>query len=267
MKKFFLTFAFLFFAAALKAAPPVLLNDTEITVGDNIFVQLSAQEVDLEALSKSNFGDFTLRAAQINEGGNLILTLAAFKTGILTLPPVLGAQSLDIEITSVLDPDSPPYDILDIKPIIIFARGALFYLILFAIIVLAIIASCFIYKYLQKRKIEKEKQTPETTMLPREFALMELEKLKTSKLAPKEYYDKLSDIVRYYVSRIYGADCLEKTTAEIFNALRTMLAPADNAALRSLLQTCDFVKFAKFTPSENDTRSDLEAAKELVEKL
>ena len=285
MKKLFLIFTFLFLAGAIEAASPVLLNDSPITVGANIALKVPSQNfslnlLDAQTLPNIPLGNFYFRNAMVTEDGNLILILTAFRTGELTLPSLsipftdgstLNTAPLNIEITSVLDPYNPPHDILDIKPIIMFARGITRDLILIAIVLLIVALAFTAYRLWRKRKLAKLSLPPEFSMPPKDFALQELENLKNSGLLEQklvnEYYDKLSDIVRYYVSRVTEADCLEKTTSEIYAALRSTLSHADNTMLRSFLQTCDFAKFAKFVPSEKDAQEHFETAKSLVEKL
>ena len=41
----------------------------------------------------------------------------------------------------------------------------------------------------------------------------------------------------------------------------------NNRELRSFLVNCDFVKFAKVIPSQEDTQKDFEQAKNFIEKV
>lgn len=252
----------------LTAQSARLINDKPITVGDDIIVELSGNK---DEISKQNFGDFTLRGISENPDGSLTLTLTAFKTGQLKLA-LSGNEPLNIDVTSVLDPQNPPQDILDIAPVIKFAKPFIWYLKIFGIILLALGAAYLIYALIKKRKsAAKTAPPPELLIPPKEYALSELERLKSAKLLEKnlakEHYDKLSDIVRFYLSRVYGVDLMEKTTSEIYGIFKSILQTADNKALKNFLQTCDFVKFAKFTPSIEEAEEDFETAKGLVEKL
>jgi len=278
-------FILLIAATRLCAANTALLNDGAITVGDDIAIQVNADGFDLallndDAFSGLNIGDFMLRSVSINDDGSLTLILAAFKTGELSLDsfeiPFSDGKNLEtspliIEVKSVLDPDNPPVDILDIMPIIIFTRGILPYLLIAAAIIITAAAVYAIVKYLKNKKPLRPAQDPEVLLPPREFALQELEKLKSLRLieqgSAKEHYDRLSDIVRRYISRVYAVDLMEKTTFEIYGILKTTISQSDNVMLKNFLQTCDFVKFAKVVPAAEGAESDFAAARGFVESL
>ena len=284
MKKLFLIFIFLIPDGSVYAANTTLLNNDDITVGDDIMVKIDAGDFDLTLLPKDAFfklnpGGFTLRRC-ITEDGSLILTLAAFKTGTLLLDSfeirfsdgkTLKTDPLSIEIKSVLDPNNSPSDILDIMPIINFTRGIMLYIIIAASIIFMAVCFYAVNRYAKKRKRNNATRNTELLIPPREFALLELEKLKNLRLIEqhrvKEYYDKMSDIVRYYISRAYNIDLMEKTTSEIYGILKTLIAHTDNVTLKNFLQTCDFVKFANSAPDAESCESDFDAAKGFVEKL
>ncbi len=88
---------------------------------------------------------------------------------------------------------------------------------------------------------------------PHERAIRELERLSGEKLwqngRVKEYYTRLSDIVREYIARRYGIPALETTTPELVDMLRRSdvdRRECDRAG--ELLGLADLVKFAKYTP-------------------
>ena len=95
------------------------------------------------------------------------------------------------------------------------------------------------------------------------IALNQLAALRDRKLwqnaMVKEYYIEMTDILRDYVEKRYGIKTHEKTTDEIFDALRYAEIAGDNRAmLRQVLVLADLVKFAKEQPSaaENDMSMD-----------
>ena len=71
----------------------------------------------------------------------------------------------------------------------------------------------------------------------------------------KEYYTQLTDTLRTYIERRFGFKALEMTTEQIIERLESLHDAEAMSELRSLLQTADLVKFAKFIPlmNENDT--------------
>lgn len=90
-------------------------------------------------------------------------------------------------------------------------------------------------------------------------AVKELDKLKAEKIwqhgREKEYYSKLTDILRHYIYERAGINAMEMTSGEILNEVRK-LSDVDSVYdnLKQILSTSDLVKFAKYKPyqDEND---------------
>ena len=49
--------------------------------------------------------------------------------------------------------------------------------------------------------------------------------------------------------------------------LKNKITPEHNRELKNYLINCDFVKFAKLIPSDEDIKKDFDIAKDFVEKL
>lgn len=90
-------------------------------------------------------------------------------------------------------------------------------------------------------------------------AIRELDKLKVEKIwqqgREKEFYSKLTDILRSYIFEREGINAMEMTSGEILNEIRKVSdvdSVFDN--LKQILSTADLVKFAKYKPysDEND---------------
>ncbi len=90
-------------------------------------------------------------------------------------------------------------------------------------------------------------------------AINELDKLKSEKIwqqgREKEFYSKLTDILRHYIYEREGINAMEMTSGEILNEVR-MFSEVDSVYdnLKQILTTSDLVKFAKYKPyaDEND---------------
>ena len=106
---------------------------------------------------------------------------------------------------------------------------------------------------------------------PKEYALSQLENLQSLNLIEKgqikDYYDKLSDILRFYISRVYNVDGLGKTTGELFVLLKDKVSYDYNRELKNYLINCDLVKFAKVIPSVETINDDFQKAKSFVERI
>jgi len=96
------------------------------------------------------------------------------------------------------------------------------------------------------------------------IAFRDLEKLKNEKLWQKgelkQYYSRLTEIIRQYLEDRYGVDSPELTTSETLDELlrKGFKKDAVYIMLRDILNGADLVKFAKYKPdpSENELHFD-----------
>jgi hypothetical protein len=139
-------------------------------------------------------------------------------------------------------------------------------ILLWSMIAAAIILALWLgIRYWKKRK--EEKSMPEIRRKPAEpahvFALRELNTLREARLwqqgKVKEYYTRLTDILRTYLEYRYGIRALEQTTPETLTALEKT-GFNDNrlkGILGQILETGDLVKFAKYVPQPDVNESVL----------
>jgi hypothetical protein len=104
---------------------------------------------------------------------------------------------------------------------------------------------------------------------PWEVAFEELFAVRYAGLAKEgrfaEHYDRVSDAVRKYLGGRYGFDGLETTTREMTSVLKRIEPPVvELATTLSFLDECDLVKFARFTPSDEDCTRILDRAEYIV---
>ena len=77
----------------------------------------------------------------------------------------------------------------------------------------------------------------------------------------KTFYSGVTDTLREYIASRYGVGAMEMTTAEIFEDLQGSDIPEELfQEMKSLFETADFVKFAKFTASDEDNAKVLPQA-------
>lgn len=94
-------------------------------------------------------------------------------------------------------------------------------------------------------------------------ALRELEKFRGEKfLAPekqKHFYSGITDALRNYMEDRYGIDAPEMTSSEVLSSLKNedSITPALFGDLKDLLETADFVKFAKHVVSVEEAAKAL----------
>lgn len=81
----------------------------------------------------------------------------------------------------------------------------------------------------------------------------------------KAFYSGVTDALREYIAERYGVGAMEMTTAELFKDLKDTDVPKELAEeLRELFERADFVKFAKFTASDEDNAAVLPVAVKFV---
>ena len=100
---------------------------------------------------------------------------------------------------------------------------------------------------------------------PYEEAMEQLEKLQREKLDPKQYYSRLVDIFRVYVYKKKDIHSLQKTTDDLVVQLKGIQISREQfEKLSQALRLSDFVKFAKYVPSNEDDRNTFETIKNSI---
>ena len=179
----------------------------------------------------------------------------------------------DIHVSRVqVNPLQKP--IYDIKPIkeIAFTYNDYFNKYRWVLMVLAAILSIgivifIIYWFLKKRPFSKK----ELVLVPpgeeAKNALLKLQEEEAWEENPKEYYSKLTDILRHYFERKLNFDAPESTSDEILQELKPELDDKKYEQLKQLLSDADLVKFAKLAPDASKHQMYLEESLGLVNLL
>ncbi|MDX9930579.1 MAG: hypothetical protein RBS37_12090 [Bacteroidales bacterium] len=96
------------------------------------------------------------------------------------------------------------------------------------------------------------------------IAYRNLEKLRNEKLWQrglfKQYYSRLSDILRIYIDMRFGLNTMESTTREILSVISKIDLMKGEAydSLKQVLELSDMVKFAKLIPDSSDCEINLD---------
>jgi len=272
------------------------VDKTEITIGDLInysFTVTATKDAEIKMPpSGINLGMFEIRDYKIYDPAkkaNSIIykstyTITTYDTGSYKIPSlpilykfpsdtadkVLYTDPVEIRINSVKPSEAK--DIRDIKPPLDFKRRYRNLILMIIAIVLIVILVILAYIFFRKRKgkdifsIFKEPELP-----PDEKAIKELQELEKSNLIKegklKEYYIILSNIIRKYFEGRYFFPSLEKTTMETLENLEKYEVQREVIEkTRRLLEDSDFVKFAKYRPSEQEIMEDFNLAKDIIEQ-
>ena len=119
-----------------------------------------------------------------------------------------------------------------------------------------------LYENIVKSKLEKDKAQPPIEKAIIALKLLESKDLK-EQLDYKQYYSKLTEIVKNYFEEDISMDALESTTDELIDKLE-LLKDSGKLSLnietiqnfKSVLKTADLVKFAKSSPGVELASSD-----------
>ena len=177
----------------------------------------------------------------------------------------LTVQTIEIDTTTQQISDIKP----PIKPPLRFGEISGYLLrILLGLIVLGVIAYVLIRR-LQRKPLLGGAPAPEDP--PHVAAIKSLEKLHAQKLwqsgKQKQYYTRLTDILRAYMQRRYGFRAMEYTSAEILAKLRNEeLSERTRKRIENLLPLSDFVKFAKYVPDAQQNEDAYQDAYYFVEE-
>ncbi|MDE6651441.1 MAG: cell wall anchor protein [Paramuribaculum sp.] len=211
------------------------------------------------------------------------IILQAFDSGLYTLPPVLYVQDgivaesnrpalkvIPVDVDSMAtvhdyaDIVNPPRHVFDFLPDWITDYGLW---ILLALIIIG--AGLYVYfAFIRKGKlplVHAPKPVP-----PYELAMQELGKLHSAKLCErgeeKEFYTRLTDILRNYLDSRFGINAMEMTSSQILRALNNNdETRVPRKYMSAILETADFVKFAKVRPLPDDNEAAFRSAKQFVE--
>ena len=142
------------------------------------------------------------------------------------------------------------------------------------IILLAAIVFFILYAISRRRKnIPLFSLPPKPKLPPHVVALSELDKLKAEQLwqhdKVKDYYTRLTDIIRVYLEERYEVPAMEQTTQEIlsdFKGENSQIKGKLFTGLQKTLDTADLVKFAKYTPLADENHFVMVHAYTLVEE-
>ena len=213
-----------------------------------------------------------------------VITLQPFEPGEYDLPPIryfvngdtvlsnkehLVVDSVKVDVNGEIKDYKPiagvPFKLIDYIPNII-AKYWWAWLLGLALIAFLI----FAYFKWYKKGINPFK--PEKKRLPPyEEAILALNDLKSRQLwqngQHKEYYSRLTDILRVYIERRFDINAVEMTTSEIMEQIKhneEALQVKDQ--LSEVLEIADYVKFAKMQTLADDNEIAFQRTLNFVEQ-
>lgn len=213
---------------------------------------------------------------------SLNLLITSFDTGLYYIPPqkfvlkdslftdTLLSSATYLEVSGVTIDTT--YTIRDIKPIARMPITVTEVILLLLGLVFIAALGYFIYILIRKRKRKDNFLVPAKPEEPPHItAFRELDKLKAQKLwqqkQVKEYYTRITYIIRWYIFKRFNIHALEETSYEILYFIKSLkLDDLNLQNLESLLNLADLVKFAKGEPNPEENILHLDNAYEFINK-
>ncbi len=211
-----------------------------------------------------------------------IFVLSTFTTGDYVIPPVpiifnlpdssrkvMLTEPVPIKVLSMLlnagdsadiKPLKRPYEFKrDWKPYLLWGGAGL---------VLLALATFLWFRFRKKRSAEEEvDRRPAWEVAYSRLAVLKEQHLPTAGKF-KDYYFELTEILRWYLGRIYSIDVLEMTTEEFLDRFEMMELPDGlYYSLEPFMKHADLVKFAKLLPDAERAEADFTFVHSVVGKV
>lgn len=212
------------------------------------------------------------------------IIIQSFDSGLYALPPVRMVIDKDTALSNHLilkvvpvDVDSlqgkihdyapvaePPHKFFDFIPQNVFNW---IWWVIGAVVLLAILGAG-LYYYRKRKKMPSKKAV--RIVPPYDQAIGELNHLREEHLCEqgreREFYTRLTEILRVYLDRRFGISAMEMTSQEILRALSDNQETRwSRAQIEQVLSMADFVKFAKMRPLPDDNIKTFRTVYDFVE--
>ena len=271
------------------------VDRAKVTIGDKINYKITVDFPEgMEVLPpeiKDEVGGLAVDDLGIeesrNEKGRIIreirYVLETFNTGSYIIPAfdikyktkpeteeaVVKTPEVFIEVVTTLDEDAS--DVRDIRPPVVIKKNyfRLYYIVAIVFGVLAIAGAIMLFLY---RKKQREVEFVSEPLSAHQIAYNELESLRALKLISegriKEYYYRLSNIVRCYIESRFKLMAPERTTEEFLAEMTVTdrLAEEHKELISNFLEHCDTVKFAAYGPDSREIENAFNSAIKLVDE-
>lgn len=263
-------------------AQKLIADTTGLTIGQqiNLTLEITVEKGEkvqwpalLDTLTKSveivrrSAVDSVVDAASGAKTYRQKLSITSFDTGFHVVPPV-AFRVLSSETSDFTTKETEPFllsvsgvavdmeaEIKDLKPVLeapYTLRDFLPWILLLLAVALLAVLGWFYYQSRKKNKplIKLTLRQPKPAHL---IALEQLELLKSEQLWQKgqikDYYSRLTDILRSYFELRFKVSAVEMTSDEIISSMKDVLSDAQRLNdLKKILSLADMAKFAKARP-------------------
>jgi hypothetical protein len=240
-----------------------------------------------EKLEQFGIVDFSSSQPELIDGGKVRQTkryiLEPFLSGEYVIPPMtitfrdeggeeekeheLVTEELKVTVSSLLPEDAGDLEIHEIAPPVEMPKPRPRWIGPVSGILAAVIVAVVGWLLLRRRTVAE-------AVAPRrpahEIAFEDLERLVSEDLPGtgrvKEFYQRISDILRHYIENRFGLRAPERTTEEFLAELGAggALDAEHQPLLANFLKHCDLVKFAEHQPGVEDIQNTFDSCKNFI---
>lgn len=180
----------------------------------------------------------------------------------------LTTEPVDIEVTSLLGEQRAELEIEDIEGVVEIPREPSFWW-LWILVVVAAASAAGSWLYLRRKRVRELVRIfkpAHEIAYERLRALVKEDLVGAGKL--KEFYERISNILRHYIEHRFDLRAPERTTEEFLLELATadVLSASDKERLGEFLTHCDLVKFARYNPTTEQIQKTFDLVKDFIEK-
>jgi hypothetical protein len=274
----------------------VRLDKTRMTIAETVLLQFettlsSSNEMQMPKVDKvlENFGivSWDNLGKKLDDKNNVVTTyqyrLEPFVSGTYEIPAFtfqfhdandpkatheLASEPIAVEVTSLLGDQRANLVIEDIEDVVEMPRPPHRWW-LWALVALGVAAVPALWLLLRSRRA---KELVRIFRPAHELAYARLQALVAEHLVEqgklKEFYERISGILRHYIEDRFNLHAPERTTEEFLAELRftETLASADKHVLEEFLTHCDLVKFAKHDPTTDQIQRVFDLVKDFIER-
>ena len=274
----------------------IRLDKGKITIAETVILELEAAlepgyELRMSKVDKvlENFGivDWDNPGNKLDENNNVVSTyryrLEPFLSGTYAIPAFtfefsdangieekkyeLTTEPIEIEVTSLLGEQRSELVIADIEDVVEMPQETsyLWIWVIGSTSIVTAIAGWLCLRRKRYSKLARIFKPAHEIAYERLRALVKDDLVTAGKI--KEFYERISNILRHYIEDRFDLRAPERTTEEFLIELQWTddLSTPDKDNLGEFLRHCDLVKFAKYSPTNEQIQRTFNLVKDFID--